>query len=659
VWDRRWLMGLGLALGAILVAPNAASAGILDASWTAPITNTDGSPLTDLASYRIYYGTSASPCLGGTFSQLASSTPTPPANQTVTYRLTNLTAGTLYSVSLTAVDSTGRESACSTTASAVAQVDFTVTPSTVNFGNANIGSVLDQVFTVQNTRGGTVTGMASVSAPFSIISGSPFTLVGAGATQAVTVRFTPTTTAVASTNVSFTADGDTLSSLVTGTGVSTASLLTVSQAGAGIGTVTSNPTGISCGATCSASFANGTLVSLTAAPAAGSTFNGWSGGCAGTGPCTLTMNAATAVTAAFMQQSFALTVSTAGAGGGTVTSSPAGINCGTTCSTSFTTGTVVTLTAAPAAGSTFTGWSGGGCTGIASCTVTMTTATSVTAAFMQQSFALTVSKSGAGGGTITSSPTGISCGTTCSTSFTTGTPVTLTAAPAAGSTFAGWSGGCAGTGPCTLTMNAPTAVAATFALQTLSPSPPSDTTPPTVAITAPPAGATVTGTVTVTATATDNVGVVGVQFQLDGVSLGAEVATPPYAAAWTTTVTPDGAHVLTAVARDAAGNKATSPGVSVTVANTAPVISGMSLSVTSSGATIGWTTNTPSDTQIEYGLTASYGNLAPLNATLVTVHSQTINGLAANTWYHFRMRSRDAAGNPAVSGDVRFKTRPH
>jgi hypothetical protein len=155
------------------------------------------------------------------------------------------------------------------------------------------------------------------------------------------------------------------------------------------------------------------------------------------------------------------------------------------------------------------------------------------------------------------------------------------------------------------------------------------------------------------------VGVGGVQFQLDGVSLGAEVATPPYAVAWTTTATADGAHVLTAVARDAAGNKATSTGVSVTVANTAPVISGMSLSVTSSGATIGWTTNTPSDTQIEYGLTASYGNLAPLSATLVTGHSQAINGLAANTWYHFRMRSRDAAGNLAVSGDVRFKTRPH
>jgi len=323
MWDRRWLLGFGLALGAMLVAPSPGSAGVLDASWSAPTTNTDGSPLIDLASYRVYYGASAPPCPGGTFVQVPSSTSTPSANQTVTSRLTGLTTGTLYNVSLTAVDSAGLESACSTGASAVAQVDFAVTPTaTVNFGNVTIGSVLDQVFTVQNTRGGTVTGTASVSAPFSIVSGSPFTLVGAGATQTVTVRFAPTTSVLASTNVSFAADGDTRSSLVTGTGVSTTSTstltvastgagsgttsistLAVSSTGAGSGTVTSSPAGISCGATCSASFTNGAAVSLTATPAAGSTFTGWSGGgCPGTGTCTVTVNAATSVTATFALQ---------------------------------------------------------------------------------------------------------------------------------------------------------------------------------------------------------------------------------------------------------------------------------------------------------------------------------------------------------------------
>jgi len=93
------------------------------------------------------------------------------------------------------------------------------------------------------------------------------------------------------------------------------------------------------------------------------------------------MNAAASVTATFMQASFTLTVNKAGTGGGSVTSSPAGINCGTTCSVSFTSGTIVTLTAAPVAGSTFTGWSGGGCTGTGTCVVTLIGATSVTATF--------------------------------------------------------------------------------------------------------------------------------------------------------------------------------------------------------------------------------------------------------------------------------------
>src|SRR5207245_5261128 len=102
----------------------------------------------------------------------------------------------------------------------------------------------------------------------------------------------------------------------------------------------------------------------------------------------------------------------------------------------------------------------------------------------------------------------------------------------------------------------------------------SDTTPPTIALTAPAANSTVTSTVAVSGNATDNVGVAGVQFRLDGVNLGAEVATPPYTVTWNTTTAPDGGHVLTAVARDAAGNRATSAGVTVTVANATAVTGG-------------------------------------------------------------------------------------
>jgi hypothetical protein len=98
-----------------------------------------------------------------------------------------------------------------------------------------------------------------------------------------------------------------------------------------------------------------------------------------------------------------------------------------------------------------------------------------------------------------------------------------------------------------------------------------DTTPPSVSITSPTAGATVSGTVNVTANATDNVGVVGVQFKLDGANLGAEVTTAPYQMAWDTTTTTNGSHVLSAVARDAAGNMGTAAAVSVTVNNLSPV----------------------------------------------------------------------------------------
>src|SRR5439155_1656923 len=69
-----------------------------------------------------------------------------------------------------------------------------------------------------------------------------------------------------------------------------------------------------------------------------------------------------------------------------------------------------------------------------------------------------------------------------------------------------------------------------------------DMAPPTVALTAPAPAASVSGTVTVSATATDNVGVVGVQFKVDGTNLGTEVTTAPYSIAWDTALVAPGAH---------------------------------------------------------------------------------------------------------------------
>ena len=418
---RSAITGLGLTiLLEILLVTSPGTAGILDATWTAPTTNTDGSPLTDLQAYRIYYGTSSAPCLGSSVTQIASPTSSPGPSQTVSLRLSGLTIGSLYNVAVTAVDAVGNESACSGAASAVARADFAVNPSgTVSFGGVNLGSFTEKAFVVSNSGGGTISGAVSVAAPFTVTSGSPFSLNGAGTSQTVTVRFTPTTTTTVSASLNFATGGGTISPIVTGSGIGSVTL--------------------------------------------------------------------------------------------------------------------------------------------------------------------------------------------------------------------------------------------------------SDTTPPTIALTAPAASSTVTSTVAVSGIATDNVGVAGVQFRLDGVNLGAEVATSPstvYTVTWNTTTAPDGIHVLTAVARDAAGNKTTSAGVTVTVANaaavtgggatgsTAPVISQVSLSVTKSGATVGWTTNKPSDSQLVYGPTTSYGNSTTLDPTLVTSHSQTISGLTPNTWYHFQMKS-----NGAVSADFKFKTR--
>jgi hypothetical protein len=102
-----------------------------------------------------------------------------------------------------------------------------------------------------------------------------------------------------------------------------------------------------------------------------------------------------------------------------------------------------------------------------------------------------------------------------------------------------------------------------------------DTQSPVVSLTSPAAGATVAGTVSVIASASDNVGVAGVQFRLDGVALGAEDLVAPYSVAWNTTTVANGAHVLSAVARDAAGNTVQSSAVSVVVSNSAQVRPGL------------------------------------------------------------------------------------
>ncbi len=157
---------------------------------------------------------------------------------------------------------------------------------------------------------------------------------------------------------------------------------------------------------------------------------------------------------------FTVALSRSGSGSGTITSSPAGLNCGTACSTTFASGSAVALTATPASGSVFAGWSG-----TADCSdgsITVSGNISCTATFNIQTFALTVAKAGNGSGTVSSNPAGINCGSSCSATLNSGTAVTLTATPASGSMFAGWSGTGCSSG--SVTLNANTTCTATFSV---------------------------------------------------------------------------------------------------------------------------------------------------------------------------------------------------
>jgi len=123
----------------------------------------------------------------------------------------------------------------------------------------------------------------------------------------------------------------------------------------------------------------------------------------------------------------------------------------------------VTATATATAGSTFAGWSGGGCSGTGTCTVALNADTSVPASFdanpLPPTHVLTVSV--AGSGTVTGP--GINCPGDCTEAYADQTNVSLTATPAAGFSFAGWSRACAGGGACNLQMSADRSLTATFA----------------------------------------------------------------------------------------------------------------------------------------------------------------------------------------------------
>src|SRR3989441_11294175 len=143
-----------VALGALLLVACPVRAGVLDATWNAPTTNPGGGPLTNLASYRVYYGTSASP--GPTSSLLAvpSGMSTPASGTVVSVTLTGLITGAVYFVQATALDANGNESACSSPASGVARSAplVTITSAAVNPNSTGI-EILTLAGTVSDNEG--------------------------------------------------------------------------------------------------------------------------------------------------------------------------------------------------------------------------------------------------------------------------------------------------------------------------------------------------------------------------------------------------------------------------------------------------------------------------------------------------------------------------
>lgn len=237
--------------------------------------------------------------------------------------------------------------------------------------------------------------------------------------------------------------------------------LNVGLNGNGSGTITSLPTGINCRVDCSEIYDINTAVALTAVPAAGSLFTGWSGACTGIETCNVVLDGDKTVSATFSLPKFALNVSLSGSGFGTVVSNP-GINCGADCDEYYYQGTSVFLTAIPKTGSKFSGWQGA-CSGTETCKIVLTEATSVTAMFSPLTvYALSASVGGPG--TMVSSPVGINCKDDCYEEYEKGTNITLTATANTDALFVSWSGSCVGeiTTTCALAMDYDKTVGAKF-----------------------------------------------------------------------------------------------------------------------------------------------------------------------------------------------------
>ncbi len=184
-----------------------------------------------------------------------------------------------------------------------------------------------------------------------------------------------------------------------------------------------------------------------------------------------------------------------------------------------------------------------------------------------------------------------------------------------------------------------------------------DITPPSVSLTAPTSSEATSSTMTLAATASDNVGVAGVAFFVDGVQQGS-TTTAPYAVTYNTTATSSGSHTAFAVAHDAAGNYATSTTVTFTTDNTHPVLTAAAQGTNDTWIRLSWNSDKSTSSLVNFGLASTYGSSTPEIDTSprVTGHVVDIHNLVACTLYHYQLQGADSLGNVGTSTDATFIT---
>lgn len=222
--------------------------------------------------------------------------------------------------------------------------------------------------------------------------------------------------------------------------------LAVAKSGTGVGEVASSDNIINCGTSCTSKYNHGSSITLTANPDAISTFTGWGGGgCTGIGSCTVTMDSAKTITAAF-SRIYRATVEKKGEETGIVKSADGTINCGNVCTATLLEGTEVALEASQSGIFIPDGFEGP-CNNNGKdriCTLTMNYDKKVVAKFVPLTQEITVAKTGKGKVESTDAQKQIDCGAKCSAKFREGSIIAFKATPDKGSRFSQWNGGCSG-----------------------------------------------------------------------------------------------------------------------------------------------------------------------------------------------------------------------